>query len=275
MTMNVLEVENLRIWEAGTGKVLVPDSSFRLVKGECLGIVGESGSGKSLTCKAILRLLQGGLRQSGSILLNGISLDGLSESEMRSVRGKRICMIMQNGMRAFDPSRRVGAHLRATMSIHSDWSAMEIDRVLQEAMQSVGLNHPAVVMGRYPHELSGGMLQRLMIALALALKPDVIIADEPTTALDAVTQYEVMEQFGLLRALTGSSILFVSHDLGAVKSLADQVIVMKDGEIVEKGTPRKLFTRAEHPYTRHLASSKQRLHDHYMQLMGGARFAER
>ncbi|RJE89594.1 ABC transporter ATP-binding protein [Paenibacillus sp. 1011MAR3C5] len=275
MAGNVLEVKHLRIWESRTGKVLVPDSSFRLAKGECLGIVGESGSGKSLTCKAILRLLQGGLSQSGSILLNGISLAGLSEKEMRTVRGKRLCMIMQNGMRAFDPSRPVGAHLRDTMSVHGDWSSMEIEELLHEALMSVGLNDPVVVLGRYSHELSGGMLQRLMIALALALKPDVIIADEPTTALDAVTQFEVMEQFVQLRVLTGSSMLFVSHDLGAVKRIADQVIVMKDGEIVEQGTPSELFTRAEHPYTRQLAASKLPLHHHYMKLMGGAGFAER
>ncbi|MEF3305722.1 staphylopine uptake ABC transporter ATP-binding protein CntD [Paenibacillus sp. GYB003] len=267
--MNALEVHHLKIWDGLTGRVLVRDSSFNVKYGECLAIVGESGSGKSLTCRAIMRLIRAGLRQSGSILVNGVNLSELPEKEMRRMRGRRLCMIMQNGMRAFDPSRPVGAHLRETLAVHGKRSREEMAVTLKKAMESVGLEDPAAVMSRYPHELSGGMLQRIMIALAIVLEPDVIIADEPTTALDAVTQYEVVEQFVRLRSRTGSSMIFVSHDLGVVKRIADEVLVMKDGEIVERGETGDIFSGARHPYTRYLVSSKLTLTRHFMQVMGG------
>lgn len=272
--MSLLEVEHLRIWDGGSGEVLVPDSSFRLSQGECLAIVGESGSGKSLTCKALMRLNRPGIRQTGRVALNGVDLTGLSDKEMRPYRGKRMCMIMQNGMRAFDPSRPVGAYLLEALSLHGDWSRSEMVAGLSAAMMSVGLSDPSAVMGRYPHELSGGMLQRTMIALAIVLEPDVIIADEPTTALDAVTQYEVVEQFVALRGRIGSAIVFVSHDLGVVRRIADEVLVMKDGDIVEQGGTDAIFGGASHPYTRYLVSSKEALRSRYLQLMGGTRIAE-
>ncbi|WP_214630782.1 staphylopine uptake ABC transporter ATP-binding protein CntD [Paenibacillus agaridevorans] len=272
--MSLLEVEHLRIWEGRTGDVLVPDSSFRLSKGQCLAIVGESGSGKSLTCKALMRLNRPFIRQSGRVALYGIDLATLSAKEMRPYRGKRMCMIMQNGMRAFDPSRPVGAYLLEVLSLHYDWSRSEMIASLSTAMISVGLQEPSAVMGRYPHELSGGMLQRVMIALAIVLEPDVIIADEPTTALDAVTQYEVVERFVQLRGRIGSAILFVSHDLGVVRRIADDMLVMKNGVIVERGKTSDILADASHPYSRYLVSSKDALRNHYLQLMGGTDVAE-
>ncbi|MGG4494997.1 staphylopine uptake ABC transporter ATP-binding protein CntD [Brevibacillus reuszeri] len=272
--MNILEVEHLKIWDSLTGRILVTDSSFHLSQGECLAIVGESGSGKSLTCRALLRLNRSGLRQSGDIILNGINLSGLPEKEMRKLRGNRLCMIMQNGMRAFDPSRPVGAHLRETLAVHTPWSRSERSENVKRAMESVGFNDPCAVLARYPHELSGGMLQRVMIALAIVLEPDIIIADEPTTALDAVTQFEVVEQFEQLRNRLGSSMIFVSHDLGVVKRIADRVLVMKDGEIIEQGETGEIFSSAQHPYTRYLVSSKLALQCHFSQLMGGDGVAE-
>lgn len=272
--MSVLEVEHLKIWDAQSGEVLVQDSSFQLAQGQCLAIVGESGSGKSLSCRAVMRLNRAGLLQSGRIILNGINLTELSDKEMRKFRGKHFCMIMQNGMRAFDPSRLIGVFLYEVLTVHYDWSRDEMSARLCAAMGSVGLMNPETVMKRYPHELSGGMLQRVMIALAIVLEPDIIIADEPTTALDAVTQYEVVEQFVKLRSLLGSSIIFVSHDLGVVRRLADEVLVMKDGVIVERGTTADLFEGAKHPYTRYLVSSKQSLSRRFKQLIGGADDAE-
>ncbi|MEK3787695.1 staphylopine uptake ABC transporter ATP-binding protein CntD [Paenibacillus sp. FSL K6-1230] len=265
----VLEVEHLKIWDDRTGQVLVPDSSFRLVQGKCLAIVGESGSGKSLTCKALTRLNRSGIRQSGRIALSGIDLSELSTKDLRQYRGRRLCMIMQNGMSAFDPSRSIGAYLFEILSVHFNWRRSEMVDSIAVAMSSVGLKEPSVIMRRYPHELSGGMLQRVMIALAIVLEPDVIIADEPTTALDAVTAYEVVEQFVRLRERFGSSMIFVSHDLGVVRRIADDVMVMKDGEIVEQGSVEDIFAGASHPYTRYLVSSKQALNLHYNQLMGG------
>ncbi|WP_103107386.1 staphylopine uptake ABC transporter ATP-binding protein CntD [Brevibacillus reuszeri] len=273
--MNVLEVDHLKIWNRLTGHMLVRDSSFHIKQGECLAIVGESGSGKSLTCRALMRLNRPGLRQSGDIILNGINLSELPEKQMRRLRGKRLCMIMQNGMRALDPSRPVGAHLRETLTVHtSHWSRTEMIENVKRAMESVGFKDPIAVMGRYPHELSGGMLQRVMIALAIVLEPDIIIADEPTTALDAITQYEVVEQFMQLRYRLGCSLIFVSHDLGVVKRIADKVLVMKDGEIVEQGERGDIFSRANHPYTRYLVSSKLALQRHFKQLMGGMDVAD-
>ncbi|MUT64404.1 ABC transporter ATP-binding protein [Paenibacillus sp. NEAU-GSW1] len=272
--MNVLEVERLNIWEERTGTLLVHNIAFSLAQGECLAIVGESGSGKSLTCKALMRLKHSGVLQSGRIALKGIDLAQLSDKEMRKYRGRGLCMIMQNGMRAFDPSRRLGVFLLEALAAHFDWSRSEMTFRLSSAMLSVGLNNPPEVMRRYPHQLSGGMLQRVMIALAIVLEPDVIIADEPTTALDTITAYEVVEQFVKLRERLGSAMIIVSHDMGVVRRIADKVAVIKEGELVERGKTGAIFTGARHPYTRNLVSAKEALSRHYKQLMGGADFAD-
>jgi nickel transport system ATP-binding protein len=178
-------------------------------------------------------------------------------------------MIVQNGMTAFDPSRPIGVHLQETLRTHFGWSRSEAEASLKAAMESVKLRSPLELMGKYPHQLSGGMLQRVMIALALSLQPDVIIADEPTTALDAISQYEVMEQFARLRERIGCSLLFVSHDLGVVKRIADDVVVMKDGAIVEQGSVEAVFTASRHSYTQYLLSSRQTLSRHFQSMMEG------
>ncbi|WP_206098905.1 staphylopine uptake ABC transporter ATP-binding protein CntD [Paenibacillus nanensis] len=266
--VNMLEIRKLTIRERSTGKVIIPDSSFDVKKGSCLAIVGESGSGKSLTCRAIMRLNKPGIEQAGDIWLGGENLAKLPEQEMRRRRGRRLCMIMQHGMRAFDPSRAVGVHLIETLAEHFDWSKSEMTGRMKRALESVRLNAPMDVMNAYPHQLSGGMLQRVMIALTLVLEPDVVIADEPTTALDTVSQYEVVEQFIRLRERLGSTMIFISHDLGVVRKIADEVLVMKDGRIVEHGTTGAVFTKAQHDYTRSLVTAKLSLHQHFRQVMG-------
>jgi len=273
--MNSLEVSNLQIWDRHTGRVIVPDSSFRVKQGSCLALVGESGSGKSLTCKAIMRLNKAGLSQSGDIVLDGSPLSQLSEKEMRAIRGKRLCMIMQNGMRAFDPSCVVGVPIRETLSRHFGWSRDEIAARMAEAMTSVMLRDPIGIMNRYPHELSGGMLQRIMIALAIVLEPDIVIADEPTTALDTIAQFETIEQLIRLRARTGCSMIVVSHDMAVVRRVADDMVVMKDGVIVEAGPVRKLQSDARHEYTRRLLGAKLALQQHFQAVMGGDSFVDR
>lgn len=272
--MNLLEVANLKIWNSGTGKVIIPDSSFHVKQGSCLAIVGESGSGKSVTCRAIMRLNKAGICQSGDILFKGENLSKLSEIEMRKKRGKNLCMIMQNGMRAFDPSCVVGVHLKETLVEHFGWSHDEITDQMKNAMESVMLKNPIEVMNKYPYQLSGGMLQRVMIALAIVLEPDIIIADEPTTALDTISQFEVVEQFIQLRERMGCSMIFISHDLGVVKKIADEILVMKDGEIVERGTTQAIFSEAQHEYTRYLVSTKLALNHHFKRIMGGVSVAE-
>ncbi|MDQ0059316.1 staphylopine uptake ABC transporter ATP-binding protein CntD [Paenibacillus harenae] len=266
--MNILEVEHLKLWDANRNKVIIHNSSFHLKQGSCLAIVGESGSGKSVTCRAIMRLNKAWIRQSGDILFKGENLNHLTEKEMRKRRGKNLCLILQNGMRAFDPSCVVGVHLKETLAEHFGWSKSETEQRMKKAMESVMLKDPLEIMNKYPHQLSGGMLQRVMIALAIVLEPDIIIADEPTTALDTISQYEVVEQFTKLRERWGCSMIFISHDLGVVKKVADDVLVMKDGVIVERGNIHAVFSEAKHEYTNYLVSSRLALSSRFKKIMG-------
>jgi nickel transport system ATP-binding protein len=266
--MNLLEVENLKIWDHHTGKVIINNSSFYLKKGSCLAFVGESGSGKSVTCKAIMKLNKPKLRQSGDILFNGENLNTLSEKEMRKKRGKNLCMILQNGMSAFDPSCVIGVHVKETLSQHFGWSHNEIEGKMKDAMERVMLKNPIEMLNKYPHQLSGGMLQRMMIALTIVLEPDIIIADEPTTALDTISQFEVIEQFIKLRERMDCSMIFISHDLGVVKKIADDVLVMKDGKIIERGDTETIFSHAKHEYTNELVSTRLGLSHNFKKIMG-------
>lgn len=266
--MNILEVKNLEIWNAQTGEKIIKNSSFHVKTGSCLAIVGESGSGKSVTCKALMRLNSASLPQSGDILFKGENINQLSLKEMRRKRGKNLCMILQNGMSAFDPSCVIGVHLRETLAEHFNWNKEKMELNLQQAMESVMLKNPTEIMAKYPHQLSGGMLQRIMIALAIVLEPDIIIADEPTTALDTISQFEVISQLIDLRNRINCSIVFVSHDLGVVRKIADEVLVMKDGEIVERGTTDEVFQYAKHDYTKYLISTRLALSNNFMRIMG-------
>ncbi|MFB9325563.1 ATP-binding cassette domain-containing protein [Paenibacillus aurantiacus] len=268
--MNILEVNQLNIRDSKGDRVLVQDSSFHVREGSCLAIVGESGSGKSLMCRAIMRLLPSGIRQTGEIAFRGERLDGLSEREMSALRGRRICLIPQNGMRAFDPSYPVGVHARETLRRHYGWGRGVADAKMTAAMESIMLSDAAELLGKYPHELSGGMLQRIMIALSIVLEPDLIIADEPTTALDMITQFEVVQQLIAVRERigSGSSMLLVSHDLGVVEQLADEVAVIKDGSIIERGAARVILSDARHAYSRQLATARQALRGTFRSMMG-------
>ncbi|MEC0225678.1 staphylopine uptake ABC transporter ATP-binding protein CntD [Paenibacillus alba] len=265
--MNVLKVEHLNVWDANTNELIVADCSFQLKQGSCLSIVGESGSGKSMTCRAIMRLNKPWIRQSGAIHLNGENIMKLSAKEMRKRRGKQLCMIVQNGMRAFDPSCVIGVHMRETLAQHFGWNRKESEEHIIRAMASVMLKDPAENLNKYPHELSGGMLQRMMIALSLVLEPEVVIADEPTSALDAISQFEVVEQLIHMRERTGCSMIVISHDFAVVKKVADEVLVMKDGAIIERGRTQAIFTEAQHPYTQYLISSRLALSAHFKKLV--------
>ncbi|XQY92881.1 staphylopine uptake ABC transporter ATP-binding protein CntD [Metabacillus sp. HB246100] len=265
---NLLEVSNLKVWDSYSGEEIIQDSSFELKNGSCLAIVGESGSGKSVTCRAIMRLNRSTLHQSGDILFRGENISQLSSKEMRKKRGKNLCMILQNGMSAFDPSCVVGVHLRETLFEHFKWSKSEIEKRMTRAMESVMLKNPTDILNKYPHQLSGGMLQRVMIALAIVLEPDIIIADEPTTALDTISQYEVVDQFSKLRERMGCSMIFVSHDLGVVRKMADEVMVMRDGEIIERGITENIFKNPQHDYTKYLVSTRLALSEHFKKVMG-------
>ncbi|MCZ4148695.1 nickel import ATP-binding protein NikD, partial [Escherichia coli] len=170
------------------------------------------------------------IRQAGDICFQGEDLSAMSERNMRERRGKRISLIMQNGMNAFDPSCKVRVHFRETLGRHMGWSRRQVDERAEIALAQVNLQPAKDILNKYPHELSGGMLQRLMIALSLLLEPDMIIADEPTTALDAISQYEVLVQLQQLKERIGCAMLLISHDLGVGRSMADRILVMKQGK---------------------------------------------
>lgn len=235
----ILELKNVVVNDPRSNEVIVHGSSFIVRKNTCLSIVGESGSGKSMTTKAILGLTNPWLKISGTAKYKGKNLIGLKQSELRKIRGKNICMIPQDAMTSFDPLYTIGYQMIETFVENLGISKEESKKLAIESLDKMLINNPEEVIKKYPHQLSGGMLQRCMIAIAIAMKPDIIIADEPTTALDSINQREVVEEFKRLRDVTGTSLIFISHDLGVVQSLADDILVMKNGECVEYGTAKK------------------------------------
>lgn len=252
----VLEVRDLRVVQRAGGQPLVHGVSFTLAAGACLGIVGESGSGKTLTCRSLMGLLPPTLAGEGSAVFNGINLVHAPAEQLRQLRGSKIAMVLQQPMTAFDPLYTMGAQFRDTLAAHGAYSPAQADALAVAMFGRVRLEAPREILRSYPHELSGGMLQRCMIALALALEPQLIIADEPTTALDAETQFEVVQRFQELRVQCNTSMIFVSHDLGVVQRLADAVLVMKDGRCVEYGPAETVFNEPQHEYTQYLIRTR-------------------
>lgn len=249
---SLLVVSNLCVKEEATGLELLQQVSFELLPGQIVGLVGESGSGKTLTCRSILQLLSEGMKMSGSMRLKDKELVGLKEAEIRKLRGKEIGYITQNPMGALVPVRTIGSQFLETLRTHLGLSKREALMVSEQSLEKLGLENAHALLQRYPFELSGGMLQRVLIALTLCLSPSIVIADEPTTALDTVNQYRVLQQLELLRAETGSAILLITHDLDVIAELADHVLVMQDGRIVEKSDVFSLFASPQHPYTQQL-----------------------
>ncbi|KGJ20805.1 ABC transporter ATP-binding protein [Paracoccus sanguinis] len=254
----VLSVSGLTL-SAG-GRPLVDDLSFDLFPGETLCIAGESGSGKSLTSLAAMGLLPPGVRHvAGRISLEGQELTTLSERRMRRLRGDRIAMIFQEPMTSLNPVLTIGTQLAEAIRSH-DPSA-DANAVALQALRSVRLSQPERRMRQYPHELSGGMRQRVMIAMALALRPAVLIADEPTTALDVTVQREVLDLLRDLQRETGTAIILITHDMGVVAEMADRVIVMQAGHMVETGPVARIFDRPAEAYTRALLAAVPRMGD--------------
>ncbi|WP_311518997.1 nickel import ATP-binding protein NikD [Paenibacillus albidus] len=260
-TPNVLEVRNLQVnlnTETGLVSLLEP-VHFQLGKGRVFGLVGESGSGKSITCKAILQLLdQRRMEVSGSVRLNGRELGSLSGEEMRCIRGKEIGCIMQNPMNAFTPVFTIGAQFIETLRTHTGLSKRQARERATAALADMNLPEPGKLMRMYPFQLSGGMLQRVMIAISMCLQPALVIADEPTTALDVVNQLKVLRELDRLRKEYGTSILLVSHDLGVISQMADEVAVMYKGNIVEQAEVHELFNNPQHKYTQELLQARPR-----------------
>ena len=234
----------------------VRDLSFSISPGEVLGLVGESGSGKSITSLAIMRLLPPQAVVSGGIVFSendtARNLLQLSDNEMRQLRGSRMAMIFQEPMTALNPVMRVGDQIAEAVLAHSRISKREAWQRVVEAMNEVAIPDPALRAHDYPHQLSGGMRQRIMIAMAIVNRPQLLIADEPTTALDVTIQAQILELLAELRAKFGLTMLFISHDLAVVSRVADRVAVMYAGNLVELGSKRDIFHAAAHPYTRGL-----------------------
>ncbi|WP_394237023.1 nickel import ATP-binding protein NikD [Niallia oryzisoli] len=259
---NVLQVNNLQVQvkTKNGASTLVEDINFELKRGEVLGLVGESGCGKTVTSMSILQLLN---RKStsieGSILLQGRELNGLGEKGMREIRGKDIAFIMQNPMNAFTPVFTIGHQFIETIRSHTKWNKKQATELAIEAMHHVNLPDPVKLLKCYPFQFSGGMLQRVMIAMAACLHPAVIIADEPTTALDVNNQKNVLYHLEKIRAEYGTAILLISHDLGVIAEMADHVAVMKKGRIIEKAGVFQLFDEPRHEYTKKLLNARSKL----------------
>ncbi len=259
----VLAVSGLTVSVRGEDgeREVVSDLSFSLARGETLCIAGESGSGKSMTSLAVMGLLpQPAARLSrGSIRLDGTDLAALPESGMRRIRGDRIAMIFQEPMTSLNPVLSVGRQIIEAIEVHTPLSRREARQRALEALQAVRIPDAERRLGQYPHELSGGMRQRVMIAMALALKPDVLIADEPTTALDVTVQGEVLELLRDLQRESGTSLILITHDMGVVAEMADRVIIMRNGRMVEEGKAIDIFASPQAEYTRELLAAVPRM----------------
>lgn len=255
----MLEVKNLKTYfhsDSGLNKA-VNDVSFSLPRGKTVCIVGESGSGKSITSLSIMGLVESpGQVESGEILLEGINLLKLSEKELRTVRGSQIAMIFQEPMTSLNPTYTVGFQIDEVLKLHqSHLNKQERYAKVIDALQLVGMPNPEEKYNEYPFKLSGGQRQRVMIAMAMACEPKLLIADEPTTALDVTIQAQVLELMKKLQTEKGTSILFITHDLGVVAQMADFVVVMYKGEVVEQASAKELFCDPRHPYTKALLGS--------------------
>ena len=257
----VLDVRELRVqFPTEDGLVTAVDGvSFQLDANETLGIVGESGSGKSVTSLAILGLLPKSAKISGEILFRGTSILGLSERKLQPIRGRRIAMIFQDALAALNPVQRVGDQIAEAITVHETVGKAELrDRVVG-LLDIVGIPDPSTRADQYPHEYSGGMRQRAMIAMSIANEPDVLIADEPTTALDVTIQAQVLEVLERIQDRTESSIMLITHDLGVVAGVADRVLVMYAGRPVEVAEVERTFYHPRHPYTQGLLRSLPRI----------------
>ena len=263
MSETILSIENLRIhFETFAGEVqAIRGVNLKLQKGETLALVGESGSGKSVTAKSVMKLLSNNaVVKEGTIIFKGENILEKSERDMQSIRGKKIAMIFQDPMTSLDPTMKIGKQITEVIIKHEKASKEEADKRAEELLELVGIPNAKERMKQYPHQFSGGQRQRIVIAIALACNPDVLIADEPTTALDVTIQAQILELLKELQQQFQMAIIFITHDLGVVANVADRVAVMYAGKVVEVGTADEVFYNPQHPYTWGLLRSMPTLH---------------
>lgn len=253
--MSLLEVRDLRVEFGRRRTPALRGVSFDLAVGQRLGVIGESGSGKTVTALAVMGLLPETAHVTGSIRVRGRELVGLPEADRARLRGDLMTMVFQEPMTALDPTMRVGRQIAEVLRLHAGAESGPARRRVLEVLDEVGLPDPARIADAFPHQLSGGQRQRAMLAMALINRPDLVICDEPTTALDVTVQARVLALLDRVLAAEGAACLFISHDLAVVSQVCSEVLVMLDGEIVESGAVADLFERPHHPYTRGLVAT--------------------
>ena len=267
----VLELEGLSVTlhSRRTDTMLVDGVSLSVAAGECLGILGESGSGKSMSMKAAMGLLDKNFRVSGSARFQGEDLLGRSAEELRRLRGGKVGIVLQNPMTCFDPLYRVGAQIAETFAAHYPWDAAEIRRRSLDMLNMMRIRDPEEVLEKYPHQLSGGMLQRIMIGIATAVTPELLIADEPTTAIDAITQFEILDELLRIKREHKVAMVLISHDLNAVSRVADRIVVLNQGRVVDQGNFHHILHHAADPYTRLLVEKRSAVMRQYRAVLQG------
>ena len=255
----VIDVQNLKVMlkTKKYKKEIVKDVSFKVHAGECVGILGESGSGKSMMVKGIMGLLDKNFVVSGCANFEGKDILKESKEGLRKLRGNRIAMVLQNPMTSFDPLYRIGNQMAETFAEHTEWKGEEIRMQSIHILKRMQILDPEEILQKYPHQVSGGTLQRIMIGIAMALKPSLLIADEPTTAIDSITQFEILQEFARIKKEYNTAMIFITHDLSAVSCIADRILVMNQGQIVDEGNLYHILNHAEDTYTR-LLVEKQR-----------------
>ena len=268
--MPILQVKNLHtsfVTDAGEVRA-VNGISYNLDRGKVLGIVGESGSGKSVSAYSLMRILtDNGRVTEGEVLFNGENILKYTPQQMQAFRGSRISMIFQDPMTCLNPVFSVGFQLREAIRIHTNRNKEQVQERAIEMLKLVGVNDPERRLKQYPHEMSGGMRQRIMIAMALACEPDILIADEPTTALDVTIQAQILELMQSLQKKMGLAIIMITHDLGVIADMCDEIIVMYAGKVCERGTADEIFYNPRHEYTKGLIRSIPRITKHHEKLI--------
>lgn len=267
--MSIIEVRDLCVSLNGKKEKqeIVKNLSFSINTGECLGILGESGSGKSMTVKAFTGLLDKNFNVSGQALFQGKDLLKESKESLRHIRGKHIAMVLQNPMTCFDPLYRIGNQMAETFATHTDWNRNQIYSKSIEILNRMQIHGGEEVLEKYPHQLSGGMLQRIMIGIALIMEPALLIADEPTTAIDAITQFEILQEFQKIKLSKKTAMLFITHDLGAASRVADHIIVMNNGSVVDEGSFSHILHHAKDPYTKFLVEKRRAVMERYQKVL--------
>lgn len=267
----VFELNHLQVSLRGKKRNtdLVKDVSFSVKQGECLGILGESGSGKSMSIKAAMGLLDKNFVVSGSAKFQGDELVGKNAEQLRRLRGGQVGIVLQNPMTCFDPLYRIGNQIAETFAAYQKWDAGEIKERSIEMLDKMQIRNPEEALEKYPHQLSGGMLQRIMIGIATSMEPSLLIADEPTTAIDAITQFDILNEFAVIKQKHKTAMIFISHDLNAVSQIADKIVVLNQGTVVDQGDFHHIIHHAADPYTRLLIEKRTDVMRKYRQALEG------